>query len=213
MKQNQLGRSMIEMLGVLAIIGVLSVGGIDGYSKAMEKFKTNKVIDQITTIVSNINILFANQTEYRTADYDYASSDIDAEIQEIINPEYYSGNNQHALGGYMEIGLGKHYFYIALEDLSKSSCISLSTYNWGGKSSGLIGIGAFNEYPNGGNGGYDIMFSCPINDTTSNSNDIGKVTSCRTWKNNIISLPLTPELGAKACSCSSNTCSVVLAFQ
>ena len=37
-----LGRSMIEMLGVLAIIGVLSVGGIAGYSKAMEKFKINK---------------------------------------------------------------------------------------------------------------------------------------------------------------------------
>ena len=35
------GRSMIEMLGVLAIIGVLSVGGIAGYYKAMEKFKQN----------------------------------------------------------------------------------------------------------------------------------------------------------------------------
>ena len=33
---NYFGRSMIEMLGVLAIIGVLSVGGIAGYSKAME---------------------------------------------------------------------------------------------------------------------------------------------------------------------------------
>ena len=42
MKRNQLGRSMIEMLGVLAIIGVLSVGGIAGYSKAMEKWKINK---------------------------------------------------------------------------------------------------------------------------------------------------------------------------
>ena len=29
------GRSMVEMLGVLAIIGVLSVGAIAGYSKAM----------------------------------------------------------------------------------------------------------------------------------------------------------------------------------
>lgn len=38
------GRSMIEMLGVLAIIGVLSVGGIAGYSKAMEKWKINKAI-------------------------------------------------------------------------------------------------------------------------------------------------------------------------
>ncbi|MBS6473139.1 MAG: hypothetical protein KH347_02690 [Acetobacter sp.] len=32
---NESGRSMIEMLGVLAIIGVLSVGGIAGYSQAM----------------------------------------------------------------------------------------------------------------------------------------------------------------------------------
>ena len=41
---NCVGRSMIEMLGVLAIIGVLSVGGIAGYSKAMEKWKINKAI-------------------------------------------------------------------------------------------------------------------------------------------------------------------------
>ena len=46
MKQNQFGRSMIEMLGVLAIIGVLSVGGIAGYSKAMEKYKINKTVEQ-----------------------------------------------------------------------------------------------------------------------------------------------------------------------
>ena len=44
MRVNEQGRSMIEMLGVLAIVGVLSVGGIAGYSKAMNKFKTNKKI-------------------------------------------------------------------------------------------------------------------------------------------------------------------------
>ncbi len=47
---QETGRSMVEMLGVLAIIGVLSVGGIAGYSKAMYKQKMNKSID----IVSNI---------------------------------------------------------------------------------------------------------------------------------------------------------------
>ena len=45
---NPLGRSMIEMLGVLAIIGVLSVGGIAGYSKAMEKWKVNQLISEYT---------------------------------------------------------------------------------------------------------------------------------------------------------------------
>ena len=48
------GRSMIEMLGVLAIIGVLSVGGIAGYSKAMEKFKLNKIIGEYSMFLYNM---------------------------------------------------------------------------------------------------------------------------------------------------------------
>ena len=51
---SQSGRSMIEMLGVLAIIGVLSVGGIAGYSKAMEQYKINKAIDGYSHILFGI---------------------------------------------------------------------------------------------------------------------------------------------------------------
>jgi type II secretory pathway pseudopilin PulG len=50
----QNGRSMIEMLGVLAIIGVLSVGGIAGYSKAMEVIKINKLISGYNQIVHGV---------------------------------------------------------------------------------------------------------------------------------------------------------------
>ena len=49
-KNEQSGRSMVEMLGVLAIIGVLSVGGISGYSKAMAKYKLTKAQDQMAMI-------------------------------------------------------------------------------------------------------------------------------------------------------------------
>ena len=48
---NPLGRSMIEMLGVLAIIAVLSVGGIAGYSKAMEKYKVNKALEEYSFLI------------------------------------------------------------------------------------------------------------------------------------------------------------------
>ena len=47
MKKNETGRSMVEMLGVLAIIGVLSVGGITGYRTAMDRYKANKLINDI----------------------------------------------------------------------------------------------------------------------------------------------------------------------
>ena len=36
-KTDQSGRSMVEMLGVLAIIGVLSVGGISGYYHVIDE--------------------------------------------------------------------------------------------------------------------------------------------------------------------------------
>ena len=49
---TQSGRSMVEMLGVLAIIGVLSVGAIAGYSKAMTKYKLNKQAEQISWLLN-----------------------------------------------------------------------------------------------------------------------------------------------------------------
>ncbi|MBQ8870334.1 MAG: hypothetical protein IJ019_03045 [Alphaproteobacteria bacterium] len=54
MKVNQFGRSMVEMLGVLAIIGVLSVGAIAGYQKAMFKHKMNKTMDIISHAVNRL---------------------------------------------------------------------------------------------------------------------------------------------------------------
>ena len=65
MKYNENGRSMVEMLGVLAIIGVLSVGGIAGYSKAMNKYKINKTTDQVSMLVANIRTLFSSQGNYK----------------------------------------------------------------------------------------------------------------------------------------------------
>ena len=49
-KKSQNGRSMIEMLGVLAIVGVLSAGGIAGYSMAMQSYKTNQLIEKVQII-------------------------------------------------------------------------------------------------------------------------------------------------------------------
>ena len=53
-KNNQTGRSMIEMLGVLAIVGVLSVGSIAGYSKAMLKYKLNNHAQAINSLLNNL---------------------------------------------------------------------------------------------------------------------------------------------------------------
>ncbi len=39
------GRSMIEMLGVLAVIGILSIGALSGIGMAMARYRANEVLD------------------------------------------------------------------------------------------------------------------------------------------------------------------------
>jgi type II secretory pathway pseudopilin PulG len=53
-RANEFGRSMVEMLGVLAIIGVLSVGAIAGYQKAMNKYRINKFLNDSAFVLRTI---------------------------------------------------------------------------------------------------------------------------------------------------------------
>ena len=44
---NERGRSMVEMLGVLAVAGVLSIGGVAGYRYAIDKMNANDIINEV----------------------------------------------------------------------------------------------------------------------------------------------------------------------
>lgn len=46
-RESETGRSMVEMLGTLAIMGVLSVGGIVGYSYAMNKYRASTTLNDV----------------------------------------------------------------------------------------------------------------------------------------------------------------------
>ena len=60
-KKSESGRSMVEMLGVLAIIGVLSVGGIAGYSLSMRRHRANQVLD----LLSKYALITYNQCQQK----------------------------------------------------------------------------------------------------------------------------------------------------
>ena len=62
MTKNESGRSMVEMLGVLAIIGVLSVGGIAGYTMAMRNYKANEAANAIAMLAIAIQVRNAEVT-------------------------------------------------------------------------------------------------------------------------------------------------------
>ncbi len=54
---SQTGRSMVEMLGVLAIIGVLTIGGLMGYRYAMNKHKANTILNDVSLAMADLTVL------------------------------------------------------------------------------------------------------------------------------------------------------------
>ena len=151
MKYNENGRSMVEMLGVLAIIGVLSVGGIAGYSKAMNKYKINKTTDQVSMLVANIRTLFSSQGNYKDL------SNAQAKKFGVVPNEMYTSvsdtNIKNAFGGAVTIesspartaegDTGTEAFVITYEGLTSEACVTVATGDWGsGQASGLIAIAA-----------------------------------------------------------------------
>ena len=138
-KNDQNGRSMVEMLGVLAIIGVLSVGGISGYSKAMAKYKLTKAQDQITMLLMNIRTAYATSPSYD------GLSDTTAIAYNLAPNEMSTGSGATQLygtfGGKVDIstvGTNKTYFRITMHALGKEACRSLATSDWG--ADGLVGM-------------------------------------------------------------------------
>ena len=130
---NQKGRSMIEMLGVLAIIGVLSVGGISGYTKAMMKHKTNSTTELMLTIITNVQNVTLKDKKY-TSNLPLVAKKMKAIPEkaisgsQLVNP--FGGSIQ--LGGFGSGGTGEYkYFYVAMNNLPRDACVEMATANYG----------------------------------------------------------------------------------
>lgn len=140
----QFGRSMIEMLGVLAIVGVLSIGGIAGYVKASHQLRTNKLKDDISHLVANIRTVFYTQNSYD------ALSVVSA-INSGVVPEYMIAEDGTSMvnrkKGSIDIGpaatnLNENgAFILIFNGLDALTCRSLASENWGSDiQTGFLGM-------------------------------------------------------------------------
>ncbi len=57
--RSQSGRSMVEMLGVLAIIAILSIGGIVGYKLAMNYYQADQIANEINLMRNDLKVKYA----------------------------------------------------------------------------------------------------------------------------------------------------------
>ena len=206
------GRSMIEMLGVLAIIWVLSVAGIAGYSKAMEKWKINKTIEQVEEITQNILTLYANQ---KTLDLGLEEGEFALKVDNLKTLGIIPANLKQAEYDYTFINpLGGtsfiwayvyNSFEIYVQYISKEACVALSTHNWNFSSPYFLGIAAINKVDHSPASDYCIS---KIDSQEGRSGGDGYFLACKCARTStpMFGLPVPPEVAAKACSCKSNVC-------
>jgi len=131
-KQNlESGRSMIEMLGVLAIIGVLTVAAITMYTMAMNKFKGNKAKEQISLINQNVVERYTGRNEYGEEGDDLTSVLIKTEAIPK-NMDNGDGTASNSWGGEVKVEVDTivSQFNLIFEDIPEKPCLDLGVMDW-----------------------------------------------------------------------------------
>ena len=130
---NQTGRSMIETLGVLAIVGVVSIGGIAAFSQAMMKSKVNKTLQQLSTISSAVSSL-------DIATYEGLNNRTVIKLKAAVAADD-SNNIENPFGGTTTVSSidSGAYYKIELTDIPDGACISLLSHEWSAKGN-FVGI-------------------------------------------------------------------------
>ena len=132
-KTNELGRSMVEMLGVLAIMGVIMYGAISGIGFGVDMYKINASYNDIEELSQGIIDLYSWSQDGYTA---FTSALCD---NDLIDAGCYTGGGCNSgavcfdgrFGGnaYVVTAAGDH-FTIGYAGLSELACTRLKSMSY-----------------------------------------------------------------------------------
>jgi len=118
--KTESGRSMIEMLGVLAIMGVLTVGAIGLISTAMRTQKRNTVNEEVLQMVTGVKQLLGEFDDF----------------SHINNSTIFGAigmSSKNPYGGTYELAVdpaNSRQFIVTINGLSRSDCEYFITKAW-----------------------------------------------------------------------------------
>ena len=209
MKCCERGRSMIEMLGVLAIVGVLSVGGISGYTKAMSKYKLSTLTYQLHEIVLGVRTFYMQQDNFSNINVD--SLIIGGAVpKDLINKDKSPTAEPilHKMGGTirffpsLDVDHKERAFEMYVTHLDHLACTHILTMDWGrDPASGFIAL-----YVGTGDVTEALMKNIY---TGADTNPEAGIYTCGQHE---LSLPLPVAYANAACACDGNDCLIGLKY-
>lgn len=177
----------------------LSVGGIAGYSEAIEKFKTNQLLNDLTHLVTNIQTISFNKNEnkYSWINNSYGQLNNILGIYNALDLDKY----KHIFNSYIELSTGYGYrdndqnsFSIILSGLPKQPCIEIAATYWG-TNTGFIGLSVGDHHGNS-----DVYF----NKTLVENCDVAKVED-NSYKACAPKTPISVSIAAEWCTSSTRS--------
>lgn len=190
--KDQTGRSVLEMVGVLTIMAVLTIGGILGYSKAMPRHRMAKLADQTALIITNIRAAYSIKNNYG------GLTTLAAIKMGAITKDMLQGTTDQAFnvfGGHIFLApaADNKSVFITLAGLPANACVYLASSDWGGQmGSGLVSVATTNQEE-----------EAPV--SAQLTTNIGTAAS-RT-------IPLPPAVAASGCSGTGATNAVIIEYQ
>lgn len=107
---------------VLLVGGVMLIGGISGYSKAMKKYKMNQTAEQINMLVTNIRTMYIDEETYTSLNNSVVSA------EEMVTPDMYDKNGElsNVYDGKIVVLGDEDKFSIVYENLPQEDCYALA---------------------------------------------------------------------------------------
>ena len=122
---NQSGRSMIEALGYISVMIMLTVALTASVNNGMHQFRLGRINQELVDLKKVISQRFVAAENYKEVSFDIL-------INEKIVP-YDVRDKKHSFGGEVKIGKGDtngNTYYIEFDDVPLQSCTELGTRLW-----------------------------------------------------------------------------------
>lgn len=165
MKNNlENGRSMLEMLGVLAVIGVITIGGFGMINKMNDQRKANQIMDYAGDLANKARVLVRDYDNTATSTpakkgylftkYLYNGKAYPSDLTyDTSKPYRFYGKNDEFYVVYApnpneeSYALKASLYVLGIFNLSETVCMELATKNWGSPSTnGFVGLSVPNVY-------------------------------------------------------------------
>jgi len=137
MLNNESGRSMIEMLGVLAIIGVMTVGGLNVIGRSRQMHELSQLVAEVSKVAMTSKKLACDYDDaygsytmflYKSEAY---SDELDYENGKFIGPM----DSEITIDGDLST------FEVSVAGLNSDACIQLAGNDWGKTgTNGFLGV-------------------------------------------------------------------------